>query len=527
MHFNFTLILPFDIDKRPNWLINRCMSLRLSVLIIEDSQYDTDLNIWHLRKAGYDIHYQRVENADEMKRALNEQPWDMILSDYSMPHFDVLTALEIYHESLLDIPFIVISGAIGEVKAVEMIKAGAHDYLLKDNMTRFHSVVQRELREAQLRKNLAEINGALAISEDRYRTMIKASPDGIFITNLQGIITEVSAAGLELYGTDTVDDIVGLPFSNFVPSFEIQSLTDIFNKTMRDGLAQNIELRFIKKDKSFLVTETNATILHDPEENPISIMMIIRDISERKNLEMQLVHSERMAGLGQMASGIAHEINQPLNTISMAVDNLLGEITEYENINHEYFRKKSEKVFDNITRIRNIIDHIRVFSRSHDDHILSGFNVNSSITNAVTMISEQFKYHGINLKLFLDDQLQDITGNTFKFEQVILNLLSNAKDALLEKEDTMKRSFDKSIEIKSSSDDNTILVEVTDNGVGIDSDQIKLILLPFYTTKDPRKGTGLGLSVSYQIIKEMNGSLEFSSEVAVGTKARIMLKTKN
>ena len=500
------------------------MDHKLSVLIIEDNANDAELNAWYLRKAGYTVHFVRVETGEEMKNALESQAWDMILSDYSMPRFDVLSALAIYHASGLDIPFIVISGAIGEEKAVEMIKAGAHDYLLKDSMTRFASVVKRELSEAQLRQRLANANTALAKSEERYRTMIKASPDGIVITNLKGVITEVSAVGLALYGTQTTEDLVGTHFSRFVPSDEKTNFEEIFNRTLRDGLAQNVETRFIKKDQSLIVTETSATILHDPSGKPISYMIIIRDISARKNLEMQLIHSDRMAGLGEMASGIAHEINQPLNTISMAMDNILSEIATDEKMETGYLQKKSDKIFENITRIRNIIDHIRVFSRGHDDYILSGFDLNSSIRNALSMVGEQFKHHAIDLRLALHDQLPKVTGNTYKFEQVILNLLSNAKDALLEKEARQDIPFEKSIEIRSFAENQVIIVEVSDNGIGIDEKNINQVTLPFYTTKDPGKGTGLGLSVSYQIIKEMSGTMEFSSSPSQGTTIRIILK---
>ena len=139
------------------------MNQKLYVLIIEDSQEDTELIVNLLRKEGYDISYRRVEMEDGMKRALEDQHWDLILSDYSMPSFDVPSALEIYHKSGADIPFVVISGAIGEDKAVEMIKAGARDYLLKDNMTRFASVVERELREARVRKELVKANEKLEL----------------------------------------------------------------------------------------------------------------------------------------------------------------------------------------------------------------------------------------------------------------------------------------------------------------------------------------------------------------------------
>ncbi len=503
------------------------MEYKLSVLIIEDNENDAELNAHHLRKMGYNINYFRVETPAEMKNALKMQAWDLILSDYSMPRFDVLSALAIYHASGLDIPFIVISGAIGEEKAVELIKAGAHDFLLKDHMTRFASVVKREFREAHLRQQLANANTSLSISEERYRTMIEASPDGIFLTDLTGVITEVSAAGLALYSSDTGETLVGKPFAAILASKEEGILSEIFEKTLKQGLAQNFELRLLKKNNQVLVAEASSALLHDPVGKPISFMIIIRDISQRKSLEMQLIHSERMAGLGEMASGIAHEINQPLNTISMAMDNILGEVASNEKIEMEYLQKKSDKIFENITRIRNIIDHIRVFSRGHDDYILTGFSINTSILNAISMVSEQFKHHAIELRLNLADHLPQITGNTYKFEQVILNLLSNAKDALLEKEAGVAEYFEKTIEIKSFEQNSMLMVEVSDNGMGIAAENIPQLTLPFYTSKDPGKGTGLGLSVSYQIIKELHGQIEFSSKVAFGTQVMIILQTQN
>ena len=289
-------------------------------------------------------------------------------------------------------------------------------------------------------------------------------------------------------------------------------------------IAQNIEIKFIKKDKTMLATETSATLLHDTIGRPIYYMIIIRDVSQRKNLEMQLIHYERMAGLGEMASGIAHEINQPLLTISMAMDNILFELDTEEKVEKSYIRKKSDKIFENITRIKNIIDHIRVFSRGHDDYMVTSFSINSSIMTAVSMISEQFKHHAIDLRLNLHQQLPELNGNTYQFEQVILNLLANARDALLEKEEKQQIRFDKSIEIRTFEENNLIVAEVSDNGTGIPEENIKQVMMPFFTTKDPGKGTGLGLSVSYSIIKEMNGTIEFTSKPSVGTTIRIILK---
>jgi len=365
---------------------------------------------------------------------------------------------------------------------------------------------------------------AMKVSEEKYKSMLNASPDGILLVDLKGIITEVSEIGLELLGAETRDDLVGKKIFHFVPFEEKNTLREIIEKTMSEGLAQNIALNIRRKNKSVFVGETSTTLIQGSDGSPLSFMIIVRDISQRKKMETKQIHADRMASLGEMASGIAHEINQPLNIISHVMDNIMYEAAREENIGKEYLKKKSDKIFENITRVRNIIDHIRAFSKSNDDYILTAFDINSSIENAVSMIAEQFKYLAINLNLQLEENLPSIIGNTFKFEQVILNMLSNAKDALLEKKSKQTSGFEMFIAIRSFIEDQRLIVEIADNGTGISEDDIEHIMLPFYTTKDTGKGTGLGLSISYQIIKEMNGTIEIKGNAFLGTTFKIVLK---
>ncbi|MDP2339306.1 MAG: PAS domain S-box protein [Bacteroidota bacterium] len=371
------------------------------------------------------------------------------------------------------------------------------------------------------KRKLAE--QAIKVSEEKYKTLLNASPDGILLIDLQGIITEVSEIGLELFGANTRDDLVDKDFYRFVPSDEINKIKDIFEKTMNEGLAQNIGLKMRKKNQSVFDAETSSTLIQGPDGTPISFMIIIRDISQRKKVEAKQLHADRMANLGEMASGIAHEINQPLNIISMVMDKILFETAKTETINIEFLKNKSDKIFDNITRIRNIIDHVRAFSRGHDDFVLTAFYINSSIENATSMIMEQFKYLGINLNLQLDKNIPQIVGNTYKFEQVIVNLLTNAKDAVIEKKIKQEEFGEMIVEIKTYQENQFLIIEITDNGIGIDNDDVHNIMLPFYTTKDEGKGTGLGLSICYQIIKEMNGTIDITSDKVNGTKSKLVL----
>ena len=364
---------------------------------------------------------------------------------------------------------------------------------------------------------------SLKVSEEKYKTMLNASPDGILLTDLKGIITEVSEIGLELFGTDTRDDLVRKNIFYFVPSKEKNTIKKIIEKTMNEGLIQNVEAKIRKKNKSLFTAEISATLMQGPDGAPLSFMIIIRDISQRKKMETKQVHADRMANLGEMASGIAHEINQPLNIISLVMDKILFESAKTETIDIGFLKNKSDKIFENITRMRNIIDHIRDFSRSHDDYLLTAFDINSSIENATSMIVEQFKHLGINLNFQLKKQIPQIFGNTYKFEQVILNLLVNAKDAVIEKKNKKLEYVDMIIGIRSYQENQFIIVEVSDNGIGISNDDVNNIMLPFYTSKEEGKGTGLGLSICYQIIKEMNGTIDITSKRYHGTKIKIVL----
>jgi PAS domain S-box-containing protein len=364
---------------------------------------------------------------------------------------------------------------------------------------------------------------AVKVSEEKYKTILDASPDGIILIDMEGIITEVSEIGLEFFGADTKDDLVGKDILLFVPADEKKTIREIIEKTKNGRLVQNIGLKIKKKNKSLFLSEISATLIQDTEGTPLSYMIVMRDISQRKITETKQLHADRMANLGEMASGIAHEINQPLNIISMVMDKILFESAKTETIDIEFFKNKSDKIFENITRMRNIIDHIRAFSRSHDGYVLTAFDINSSIENAASMIVEQFKHLGINLNLQLGKQIPQIFDNTYQFEQVIINLLVNAKDAVIEKKSKKLEYVDMIIGIRSYSENQFIIVEVSDNGIGISNDDINNVILPFYTTKDEGKGTGLGLSICYQIIKEMNGTIDITSDRFNGTKIKLIL----
>src|SRR5437764_11015952 len=178
------------------------MSRTLRVLNVEDQERDVSLLTRHLMRAGYEIVSERVETPETMRAALASEEWDVVLCDYSMPHFNALSALSVLQETGLDIPFIIISGTIGEETAVEAMRAGANDYLMKDNLTRLVPTVEREIQEAENRYARRRAEEALRESEDRYRDLVEHSHDLICTHDLTGRILSVNKAAIALLGYD-------------------------------------------------------------------------------------------------------------------------------------------------------------------------------------------------------------------------------------------------------------------------------------------------------------------------------------
>ncbi len=241
-----------------------------------------------------------------------------------------------------------------------------------------------------------------------------------------------------------------------------------------------------------------------------ALMQQMQELREKQNL---LIQKSKLESLGELSAGLAHEISQPLSVISLAFENILYKLQEHQALN-EYFGRKSATINTNIDKIRQLIEHIRLFSRDQSTVMQEKVDVNQAVRNVLAMISVQLGRHHIATTRSLDAEACFVLGNPTKLEQVVMNLLSNARDAVDERERNLRgKIYMKQITITTRCEEKTITLTVEDNGTGIRPEHREKILNPFFTTKPPGQGTGLGLSIVYGIVTEMKGTIDIQSKL--------------
>lgn len=254
---------------------------------------------------------------------------------------------------------------------------------------------------------------------------------------------------------------------------------------------------------------------------------VIEEVQKVKQQQQLLVQKSKLEFIGELSAGLSHEINQPLGGISMGLDNILIRIEEEEKVNKKYIKDKFATLFQDIERINKIIQHVRIFSRDQQNILLEDIDPMQVINNALSMIQMQLKSLNVSLELEIQEKPMVVMGNPFRLEQVIVNLLSNARYTVEEKEKLGGgKPYSKSIRLRCVAENHNCLISVYDNGMGIPNKNINNIFDPFFTTKDEDKGTGLGLSISYGIIKEMGGKIEVESEEGVFSHFIVTLPLK-
>ncbi|MDY6973288.1 MAG: ATP-binding protein, partial [Thermodesulfobacteriota bacterium] len=291
-----------------------------------------------------------------------------------------------------------------------------------------------------------------------------------------------------------------------------RSFLDLFSGQDKKGHASKLKsatvidhAKHLNKEGSIIYVDIRIS----PSVYPADSVLLVTatDITQRLETELQLIQASKMATLGEMATSIAHELNQPLSVIKTVSSFFIKKIRKKDAIRDETLSTMLTKVDSNVDRASRIINHMRQFSRKTEMD-LEKVQVNEILKKTSEIFSQQLKVRGIELLWEVQDDLPEIMADPYRLEQVLVNLLVNARDAIEKKRNNMGyKSEGEKITIKTESRGKFVIVKVSDTGIGISETIREKIFEPFFTTKEAGKGTGLGLSISYSIIEECGGKI--------------------
>ncbi len=347
-------------------------------------------------------------------------------------------------------------------------------------------------------------------SEEKYRVIFKNIPSAVFVLDsLSLTVLDCNDGVAAIYGLKK-EEVLMTPFLDLFEAGERQR----YAREIKTGDALS-QVRQVTKDGRVIYTDMRIS----PSEylGKSALLVTSSDITKRLLAEQQLIQASKMATLGEMATGIAHELNQPLSVIKTASGFLIKKVKKEEAIKEAILRTMAEEIDSHVDRASKIINHLREFGRKSEVK-KEAVQVNEALEKAVDIFSQQLKLREIEVIRELQANLPPVLANSNRLEQVFINLLINARDAIEEKiEKTGERSLSKKITLKTSARSGTVIIEIGDTGTGIPAAVLDKIFDPFFTTKKVGRGTGLGLAISYGIVQDYDGDIRVETVEGEGS----------
>jgi len=361
---------------------------------------------------------------------------------------------------------------------------------------------------------------SLKKSEEHLRKVFYAADDAIMTTDREGRITLWSESSERMFGY-TKDQIVGKGYDTLhSPKVKPNLFGQMQEAAMKKGRWQG-EIVYSNSTGHPFDGWCVMTTLTNETGEVIGYLSVVRDMTEKKQMEMQLIQADKMASLGELAAGVAHEINNPLSGILSNAEFLQEEIPTDREEQQEEIRD----IIENSQRIKTIVQDLLTFSRQRDSKTYTTLDISRVITSSLNLTEHQINLDRIKIVKEIGERLPSVRGSVNQIEQVFINLISNARHALNQKYPGSHE--DKALRIRTDQVEGDgqkyVRVEFMDSGIGIPEENIDKIVNPFFTTKEQGKGTGLGLSISYNIIQEHRGIMQFESREGEYTKVTVDL----
>jgi len=495
----------------------------LCVLLLEKSDADAQNILEELRTAGMVIEPTVVEGRCEFLEAISSQDFCVILSADQLPEWSGMEALHELRKAGKQTPFILIGGVLGEDDAVECLKQGVNDCVLKNRLARLPMALRRALEEKQLRDANNQARRALQESETRNRELIENSIYGVFRVAVDGTFVFANPALLQILACSSLPVLQSLNLSTDVFRFP-EHYIKLLTACRKDGLVHSAETEWRRKDGGLVSIKLHLRYLTVPGAGD-QMEGIVEDVTELRALEHQLLQAQKFETIGQLAGGIAHDFN-----------NVVGAILGWAELGYEE-SQAFPVIAERFARIRAQADRaaaltreLLAFARCQELQAHT-VDLNSVVLNLTTFLDKVIG-SDIEMKVTLGS-LQPVQADPVQIEQVLMNLCLNARDAMPEGgrllvgtemvklEDVFCRFY------PDVTPGCYAVLSVSDTGIGMTQEIRDRIFEPFFTTKERGTSSGMGLATAYGIVKQHGGFIHVYSESGQGSLFRVYLPAKN
>ena len=492
----------------------------MKFLIIDDSAADRELVMWQLHKEFPDAEFKQVGRQYELDQAMEEDGFDFVLTDYQLYWANGLQVFNAIKARFPEVPVIMFTGTGSEEVAVEGLRAGLSNYILKKHLNRLPHAIRETLDNIWLHKQYEQTVEQLRASEERYRELFEQGLTGVFVISREGKLLTCNPAFARIFGFTEVSEAMQVPMEQLYP--EPQQYQAFIELVQREKRLEYYEMEMRRLDGRSVYLVANVVGTYDEQGKLTQINGYLFDNTERKRLTEQLQQAQKLESLGMLVSGIAHDFNNMLGGIlgyaSRGVARVPRTHPLYGNFSH---------IQEIANRAARMTQQLLAFSRRQVIEP-TDVDLNMVIENLLDFISKIIADH-IEIQFLPAADLKTARVDYAQIEQVLMNLCINARDAMPDGgkltiqtcnivPDQVFQHAHPQAEAQAY-----VLLRVQDTGIGMSEQVRSQIFEPFFTTKPLGKGTGLGLSMVHGMIAQHNGFVEVESAMGKGTTFTIYL----
>lgn len=496
------------------------MKLPLNILHLEDNPRDAAIIQFTLEAGGITCVTTNVQTRSEFVAALERGGFDLIFSDFTLPQFDGVSAAEIVRARWPDLPVIMVSGTVGEERAIDALKNGMTDYVMKERLTRLVPAVIRAMQEVEQRAMNRRTEQALQESEQRLRTIFNESVIGIALVGTDGYPVLTNAALQKMLGY-TDEELRRMPFTAFTHPEDCTKDLELYQQVLlgaRQGY--HLEKRYLRKDGELVWAQLSVSVVREVLGHVKFAISMVEDVTERRNLESQIIEAQKMEVIGQLAGGVAHDFNNILAVVIGYSDLIMEDLGPDSPL-----AKYVEEIRHASERAIGLTRQLLVFSRKQTVQPVV-LDLNEVVQDMEKMLRRLID-ENIILTIVPGEKNGRIKADAGYIGQVLMNLVVNARDAMPKGGKLTIATGNVTLDEAHTSQHpgampgDYVLLSVTDTGTGMTEEVKAHLFEAFFTTKPAGKGTGLGLATCQTIIQQSVGHISVSSELGKGSTFKI------